>query len=106
MTTQKEEKEKNKSSRENLGKFFYDLAKTSFTAMVAADVVSFFISDADPVSLLALLVIGIFVTSVFAYLWILYNKKIKIYGVVNNNIRCFRCMRSHICNLATYKKWS
>jgi hypothetical protein len=31
----KEVKEKEKVSRETLGKFFYDLAKTSFTVMVA-----------------------------------------------------------------------
>lgn len=31
----KEVKEKEKISRETLGKFFYDLAKTSFAAMVA-----------------------------------------------------------------------
>ena len=34
MVTQKETKEKEKSSRENLGKLFYDLAKTSYAAMV------------------------------------------------------------------------
>ena len=32
----KEVKEKEKVSRETLGKFFYDLAKTSFTVMVQA----------------------------------------------------------------------
>lgn len=68
MVTQKEAKEKDKASRENLGKFFYDLAKTSFTAMVAADVVSFFLTDADISSLLALLLTGIIMTLVFAYL--------------------------------------
>ena len=47
MVTQKETREKERSSRESLGKFFYDLAKTSFAAMVAADLVSFFLTDAD-----------------------------------------------------------
>lgn len=37
----KEVKEKEKISRENLGKFFYDLGKTSFTAMVVGGAVSF-----------------------------------------------------------------
>lgn len=37
----KEVKEKEKISRETLGKFFYDLAKTSFAAMVAGGAVSF-----------------------------------------------------------------
>ena len=37
----KEVKEKEKTSRETLGKFFYDLAKISFTALVVGSVVSF-----------------------------------------------------------------
>ena len=41
----KEGKEKEKISRETLGKFFYDLAKTSFAAMVAGGAVSFFTSS-------------------------------------------------------------
>lgn len=36
----KEVKEKEKTSRETLGKFFYDLAKISFTALVVGSVVS------------------------------------------------------------------
>lgn len=35
-------KEKERISKETLGKFFYDLAKTSFTVMVAGSAVSFF----------------------------------------------------------------
>ena len=35
----KEHKEKEKTSKETLGKFFYDLAKTSFTVMVAGSAV-------------------------------------------------------------------
>ena len=34
MVTQKETREKERSSRESLGKFFYDLAKATFTIMV------------------------------------------------------------------------
>lgn len=75
MVTQKETREKNRASHENLGKFFYDLAKTSFTAMVAADVVSFFMTNADPIALAVLLAVGIFVTSVFAYLGYYIIKK-------------------------------
>lgn len=37
----KEVKEKEKISRETLGKFFYDLAKTSFAAMVAGGLCHF-----------------------------------------------------------------
>ena len=42
MVTQKETKEKEKSSRENLGKLFYDLAKTSYAAMVLGGIVPLF----------------------------------------------------------------
>lgn len=68
MVTQKETREKERTSRETLGKFFYDLAKTSFAAMVAADLVSFFLTDADGRMLLLLLALGILFTIVFAYL--------------------------------------
>ena len=43
----KEIKEKEKTSRETLGKFFYDLAKTSFTIMVAGSAVSFFTNQQE-----------------------------------------------------------
>lgn len=63
----KEIKEKEKISRETLGKFFYDLAKTSFTAMVAGGAVSFFTSSNNELYWL-LLLIGTFSTIVFAYI--------------------------------------
>ena len=75
MATQKEAREKERSSRESLGKFFYDLAKTSFTAMVAADVVSIFLTETDGTMLAMLLAVGIFVTAVFAYLGYYIIKK-------------------------------
>lgn len=75
MVTQKETKERERSSRENLGKFFYDLAKTSFAAMVAADLVSFFLTDADSIMLALLLALGVFFTSIFAYLGYFIIKK-------------------------------
>ena len=49
MVTQKEEKEKQKTSRETLGKFFYDLAKTTFAVMVLGNVATVFIGDTDAV---------------------------------------------------------
>ena len=61
----KESKEKEKISRETLGKFFYDLAKTSFTIMVAGSAVSFFTNQEQSPYWLLLLV-GVFVTIVFA----------------------------------------
>ena len=63
----KEVKEKEKISRETLGKFFYDLAKTSFAAMVAGGAVSFFTSSNNQLYWL-LLLIGAFSTIVFAYI--------------------------------------
>ena len=42
MVTTIEERGKEKSSRENLGKFFYDLAKATFTIMVLTNVVGLF----------------------------------------------------------------
>ena len=63
----KEVKEKEKLSRENLGKFFYDLAKTSFAAMVAGGAVSFFTNSNNSLYWL-LLLIGTFSTIVFAYI--------------------------------------
>lgn len=63
----KEVKEKEKTSPETLGKFFYDLAKTSFTAMVAGGAVSFF-TNSDNEDYWILLSIGAFSTMVFAYL--------------------------------------
>ena len=61
----KEHKEKEKTSKETLGKFFYDLAKTSFTVMVAGSAVFFFTNQVQTPYWLLLLV-SIFVTIVFA----------------------------------------
>lgn len=61
----KEVKEKEKVSRETLGKFFYDLAKTSFTVMVAGSAVSFF-TDKEQTPYWLLLATGVFVTTIFA----------------------------------------
>ena len=41
--TAREDREKLRSSRENLSKFFYDLAKATFTAMVVGDLVTMFL---------------------------------------------------------------
>ena len=61
----KEVKEKEKIIRETLGKFFYDLAKTSFTVMVAGSAVSFF-PDKVQTPYWLLLPTGVFVTTIFA----------------------------------------
>ena len=58
-------KEIERISKETLGKFFYDLAKTSFTVMVAGSAVSFF-TNQEQTPYWILLTVGVFVTSVFA----------------------------------------
>ncbi len=60
-------KEKEKTSRETLGKFFYNLGKTLFTAMVAGGAVSFF-TDSGNDDYWGLLIIGAFSTIVFTYI--------------------------------------
>lgn len=68
--TVREDREKLKSSRDNLSKFFYDLAKTSFTAMVVGDVVTMFLKEQVTVTASLLFVVGIIATyllSLFGY---------------------------------------
>lgn len=64
--TVKEDREKLKSSRDNLSKFFYDLAKTSFTAMVVGDVVTMFLKEQVTVTASLLFVVGIIATYLLA----------------------------------------
>ncbi len=59
-------KEKKRTSRETLGKYFYDLSKTSFTAMVIGSIVSLFLEGSSSQSGWALAIIGIIVTYIFA----------------------------------------
>lgn len=67
MVTQKEEKEKQKTSRETLGKFFYDLAKTTFAVMVLGNVATVFAGDIDAVIVSTMIFLGMFITFLFAY---------------------------------------
>lgn len=62
----KETKENEKISREILGKYFYDLSKLSFGAMVLGVVVPWF-SETGNSTYWALLLIGIFTSLTFAY---------------------------------------
>lgn len=63
----KENKEKEKLSRETLGKFFYDLAKISFTALVVGSIVSV-ATHQEKIEYWLLILIGIFVTYIFSYI--------------------------------------
>lgn len=60
--TAREDREKERSSRENLSKFFYDLAKTSFTAMVVGDVVSMFLKEEITTPAIVLFFVGVITT--------------------------------------------
>ena len=66
--TLRDDKERVKTRREELGKFFYDLAKTSFTIMVAGATVSMFTLKMDTISYLIVFCSGIVMTIAFAIL--------------------------------------
>ena len=60
-----ERKEKDKTSRETLGKFFYDLAKLVFGAMTLVGAVSL-ITGEQSIDNIILLILGIVSTSILA----------------------------------------
>lgn len=60
-----ERKDRDKVSRETLGKFFYDLAKLVFTAMALVGGVSLIV-DEPQIKQGILLVTGMFLTYIFA----------------------------------------
>lgn len=62
-----EARDRERLSRETLGKFFYDLAKLAFTAMVLGGSVAL-ISGGSEIRQLVLLGCGLIATSVFAYI--------------------------------------
>lgn len=62
---QKEVKEKEKLGRETLGKFFYDLAKIAFTALVVGSIVSV-TTEQKKLEYWLLIGIGLITTFVFA----------------------------------------
>ena len=64
--TAREDKEKLRYSRENLSKFFYDLAKATFTAMVVGDVVTMFLKEDVTATAIWLFIIGLITTSLLS----------------------------------------
>lgn len=64
--TQREDKERVKTRREELGKFFYRLAEISFTAMVVGGLVSWFTNAMDTLSFCIVWICGIIFTVIFA----------------------------------------
>lgn len=53
-------------SREQLGKYFYDLSKASFTAMVVGSMLSLFTVDSTKVEAVGLLAVGAVLTGTLA----------------------------------------
>lgn len=90
VEVKKETKEKEKTSRETLGKYFYDLSKLSFGAMVLGVVVPWF-SDSDNPDYWILLAIGIFTTACLAFFGYKIIKRY-YYGRINH------CFRWHWCS--------
>lgn len=65
MGKDEDNSEREKSTRENLGKFFYDLAKATFTIMVLTNTLALFTSD-NYVFALIVFVVGMLTTAVLA----------------------------------------
>lgn len=74
MVTQKETREKERSSRESLGKFFYDLAKATFTIMVLTNVLTLVTTDNYKYAS-AIFVIGVISTAILARIAYAITKK-------------------------------
>lgn len=64
--TRKEDKERVKTSREELGKFFFRLAEITFTAMVVGATLSWFTNAMDNISFCIVTLGGIVFTVFFA----------------------------------------
>lgn len=78
MVTQKEEKEKQKRCREELGKFFYDLAKTTFAVMVLGNVVAMATAEHMGWGALGVLAFGAYLTFCLAYIGNKRTKEIRL----------------------------
>lgn len=68
------EEEREKVSRETLGKFFYDLARICFAAMIIGAIVGFFKKDVSGEVCVVLVTVGIFSTTALCVSWLLYIK--------------------------------
>ncbi len=62
-----ERKQKENTRRENLGKYFFDMSKIVFTAMVVGSIISV-VSDWEKWEYWALIAFGLFATCIFAYI--------------------------------------
>lgn len=73
--TAREDKEKEKTRRENLSKFVYQLAHTCFTAMVIVAAVALVLDVDKPGSYALLLGLGVFCYTFFSFICRQYIKK-------------------------------
>ena len=74
--TAREDREKEKTSRETLGKFFYDLATANFTTNVAGCILSMVMKEKyDDGMLWGLLSFGLASTAILAYVGFRILKK-------------------------------
>lgn len=63
----REQREKQKGSRDTLGKFFFDIAKLTFAAMVLGGVVALTTGEGGNGGW-PLMAVGLIVTAIFAYI--------------------------------------
>ncbi len=73
--TARDDKEKEKLSRETLGKFFYDLAKTCFATIVVTNAIAITTGSGKIFPTSAFLIFGILATCIFARAGYLIIKK-------------------------------
>lgn len=66
LMTQRDDKQRMRTSREELGKFFYELANMTFGAMVLVSGVSIITQVGDVTPSVVLILIGIAATALFA----------------------------------------
>ena len=73
--TAKEDREREKTSREMLGKYFFDMSKAIFTTMVATSLINLILSPDDDYSALSIALSGTLVSSIFAYIGYIIVKR-------------------------------
>ena len=101
--TQREDKERTKTARECLGKFFYDLAKTCFLVMVVGNAVTIYSDGELKIFNITSIIIGLFLTWLFAYIANKVLIKKSNYGRrFNNYIFHYIGTCTGVCHLASY----
>lgn len=79
---QREDKERIKTARENLGKYFYDLSKTSFAVMVAGNILTILKDDQLTFTNAFVIITGIFL-NLGICLFSKQNFKEITYGIIS-----------------------